>query len=105
MIREQESLQRQNDSELEKKLAAITRELDIRSSLEKIREATTGMQRSEDLKEVNLVMLQEMQNRGIAAAVCFIIVMNEAEGSLQFNVANSRTQTISLFKGKIRGLK
>src|SRR6185312_14347381 len=87
--------------ELEKKLAAITHELDIQSSLEKVREATTKMQRSEDLKEVNLVMLQQMQNRGIAAAVCFIIIMNEAEGSLQFNVATSKTQTISLFKGKI----
>jgi signal transduction histidine kinase/DNA-directed RNA polymerase subunit N (RpoN/RPB10) len=101
MIQEQERVQKENNSELEKKLAAITRELDIQSSLEKMREATARMQRSEDLKEVNLVMLQQMQNSGITAAVCVIIIMNETNGSLQFNVANSRTQTISLFKGKI----
>jgi signal transduction histidine kinase len=101
MIHQQEELLRKKNTELEKKLAAKTRELEIQASFEKIREATSGMQRSEDLKDANLVVLEEMQKRGISSVVCFIVIMNEADGSLEFNVANSQTQMISLFKGKI----
>jgi len=35
-----------------------------------------SMKRSEDLKDANLVVLQQMQKQGIAAAVCFIVIMN-----------------------------
>jgi len=60
-----------------------------------------SMKRSEDLKDANLVVLQQMQKQGIAAAVCFIVIMNEENRSLELNIANSQTQSNALFKGKI----
>ena len=101
MTNQQKQLLSEKNAELEKKLAAKTRELEIQTSLEKVRETTMAMQRSEDLKNANLVVLQQMQDRGITSPACFIVIMNEANASLEFTVANSETQTISLFKGKI----
>lgn len=101
MTNQQKQLLSEKNAELEKKLAAKTRELEIQTSLEKVRETTMAMQRSEDLKNANLVVLQQMQDRGITSPACFIVIMNEANASLEFTVANSKTQTISLFKGKI----
>jgi len=100
MIYEQEQL-REKNSELENKLAALTGQLDVRISFERIRETTMSMKRSEDLKDANLVVLQQMQKQGIAAAVCFIVIMNEENRSLELNIANSQTQSNALFKGKI----
>ena len=92
MIHQQEQLLRKKNTELEEKLAAKTRELEIQTSLEKIRETTMAMQRSEEMKEVSLILLQQMQQSGIDSVVCFIIIMNESNSSMEMNVANSKRQ-------------
>jgi DNA-directed RNA polymerase subunit N (RpoN/RPB10) len=98
MIPHQEQLLRDKNTQLEEKLIIKTRELGIQTSLEKIREITMAMQRSEEMKEVSHVLLQQMQQSGIDSAACFIIIMSENDSEMEINVANSKAQDNVFYK-------
>jgi uncharacterized protein YigA (DUF484 family) len=98
MISQQEQLLTGKNTELQKKLAAKTRELRKETSLQKIWQTTMAMQHSEEMKEVSLILLQEMQQSGINSAVCFIAIMNETDLSMEMNVANKKSQDNVFYK-------
>jgi hypothetical protein len=101
MISQPEQLLMEKNAELQKELAAKKRELRIEASLQKIWETTMAMQHSEEMKEVGLILLEQMHLNGVNFPVCLIVIMNESDLSMEINVANSLDQRNTFYKCSI----
>ena len=100
MSKKQNKIPTERNAELEKALAEATRELEIESSLERVRSRTMGMQKSSDLAQAVAIVFEELDKLDLSTLRCGIGILDKEKCSANvWTTTKSEGETVVQVSG------